>query len=822
MPAQLPEHIRYTSDTPARILIVDDDATMRLLMKETLQEEGYIIDEADNGIDALQMISAVPPDVVLLDVRMPGMSGFEVCAEIRKFSGETNIAIVMVTGLEDAESIEKAFELGATAFISKPINWVTFPYRIQYILKAKSAFAELQQREMHLRHLDRISRIVMQNKHIDIILQQLLLAMLDIFSCDRAFVIKKLADSPAQMRIDYEVARQDTPSAKDDIPRLISDMGANVFYRADTSEYPIISQFSEPRADPGHAQPPIHQQIVHALRLNQPEQWYLVIQQCQPGKPWNATDLETFYRACLRLSGMLASHLLLEKLHDSEQLLQQAQRIGKLGNWRWDKASGQLTWSEEMYRIFGYEEHSFTADFDACYRVAYEEDRERLEQYRKQAKQQGKAYSIEYRIRLPDNRIEWLHEQGIGSFNSHGEVTGVNGTVQNITDRRKKQEQELHDQKMEAIGQLTSGVAHDFGNLMTVAKGNLDLLRDILNEEFTLSQDAKEILEDASSAIHDGVELTRQLLTISRKKSIAPEYVNVKQHLEKFFNLLKHTLSDDIRLSLHVDDNLPDILVDPIQLETSLLNLCINSRNAMPNGGELVIRASECFCDSDNAQEHACDINNHCVDISIQDNGAGMDETTIERAIEPFFTTNKNEGTGLGLSMVYGFMRQSKGDLQIQSEPNKGTTMHLRFPVYGGAVEQHQADNTPDITPLRSSTILIVEDRATVRQFAVRCLSQLDANLLLASNAKEAQQLLRENDNIDLLFTDIIMPGELNGRELARWTHRLYPNVKILLTTASEKQLHYQPASDEPSHPLIAKPYSKDELIEAVHSALCR
>ncbi len=821
MPGQLPEHIRYTSDTPIRILIVDDDATMRLLMKETLQEEGYIIDEADNGIDALQMINAVPPDLVLLDVRMPGMSGFDVCAEIRQYSGETNIAIVMVTGLEDAESIEKAFELGATAFISKPINWVTFPYRIQYILKAKSAFAELQQREMHLRHLDRISRIVVQNKHIDIILQQLLLAMLDIFNCDRAFIIKKVADSPEHMSIDYEVARKNTPTARDNIPRLLSEMGANVFYRADNSEYPIVNHFSEARAESGGAQLTIHQQIVHALQLNQPEQWYLVIQQHQPGKPWNATDLETFYRACLRLSGMLASHLLLEKLHDSEQLLQQAQRIGKLGNWRWDKASGQLTWSEEMYRIFGYEEHSFTADFDACYRVAFEEDRVRLEQYRKLAKQQGKAYSIEYRIRLPDDSIEWLHEQGIGSHDRNGKVTSVNGTVQNITDRRKKQEQELHDQKMEAIGQLTSGVAHDFGNLMTVAKGNLDLLRDILNKEFTLSQDAKEILDDASSAIHDGVELTRQLLAISRKKSIAPEYVNVKQHLEKFFNLLKHTLSDNIRLSLHVEDNLPDILVDPIQLETSLLNLCINSRNAMPNGGELAIRACQYFCDADDEQQHSCDIHNHCVDISIQDNGTGMDETTIERAIEPFFTTNKSEGTGLGLSMVYGFMRQSKGDLQIQSEPDKGATIHLRFPVYGGSVEQASADNITDISPIKHSTILIVEDRDTVRQFAVRCLSQLSANLLLASNAAEAQSLLKQNGNIDLLFTDIIMPGELNGRELARWTHRHYPGVKILLTTASEKQLHYQPANDEPAHPLIPKPYSKQELIKAIHSALC-
>ena len=166
----------------SRILIVDDDATMRLLMTETLAEDGYIIDEVDNGPAAIEAIKSSEPDMVLLDVKMPGMSGFEVCSEIRRHTGDTNISVVMVTGLDDSESIEKAFQLGATAFISKPINWDTFPYRIQYLLKARNAIVALKRRELHLQYNERISRILTQSNNKDTLLKDVLHEMLDIFS----------------------------------------------------------------------------------------------------------------------------------------------------------------------------------------------------------------------------------------------------------------------------------------------------------------------------------------------------------------------------------------------------------------------------------------------------------------------------------------------------------------------------------------------------------------------------------------------------------------------------------------------------------------
>ena len=807
-------------NSPPRILIVDDDTTMRLLMTETLEEDGYLIDSVDNGTDALEIISATLPELVILDVRMPGLSGFDVCKKIREQFDDINISIVMVTGLEDSASIEKAFELGATAFIGKPINWITFPYRIQYILKARSAFVALQERELHLSYLDKISRILTQDKAYDVIMQEVLLAMLDIFDADRAFVLKSSNQSPEHLEIDCGVTRGETSSVEDKLPLLMQEMEQNILYRAEMIDHPIHTDYSGSDGKPT-GQLNIHQQLIQSLHLQHTHNWFMVIQQCHDNHVWSEAEQKTFNRLCFRLSGMLSRHLLVEKLHRSEQLLQQAQRIGHLGNWNWNTHTRQLTWSDEVYRIYGYEPDSFNPEFDAFYRVAFDDDLEQLKQHRKEIYTSGKAYSIEYRIRLPYDNVYWVHEQGYGTLDDNGTVIEVNGTIQDITDRRISQEQEAHEQKMESIGQLTSGVAHDFGNLMTVAKGNLELLHDILEQEHQLSEEGNEILEDARSAIYDGVELTKQLLSFSRKKSIAPEYINIKQHLDHFAKLLKHTFSDNIVVTVDIEDNLPDIFVDPIQLETALLNVCINARNAMHNGGDLKITAALFDLDSHTAATNlSIDLDKQSVAITIKDTGTGMSEEVVNRAIEPFYTTSKGEGTGLGLSMVYGFMRQSRGELLIDSVLNKGSTLRLIFPVLGGRAESDQPKTIREPAPLQRTTILIVEDREPVRQFAVRCLQDQNMGILQAENADEARRIMEATEGIDIVFTDIVMPGESNGRELACWVRQHYPEVKILLTTASEKQIHYRQPNEEQHFPLLPKPYSKQELIKSIHSSL--
>lgn len=802
-----------------KILIVDDDATIRLLMKDALTDHAYEINEFNNGLDALEYLEHQQTDLVLLDVNMPGMSGFDVCTNIRKLSGGSDISIVMVTALEDAESIAKSYDLGATDFISKPINWDTFPYRIQYLIKARNAIVEIKHHKLHLEYMEHISRIITQNKNIEMIMQETMYTMLEIFSADRAILIKPDENAEGGFAIDSETTSDSVDTISHFSTPVIDTLECNILQRANNSEHPIISHYNVDKPAPP-ANNSLKQQMLSALHLEHTPNWYLVIQQNTKQASWMPLDEETFYKISLRVTNMLSRYLLTEKLSRSENLLKQAQRIGHLGNWSWNAATKKLIWSDEVYQIYQCERYNYSPDFNKYFEIDFDEDINRLNLFKEIQNKISQSYQIIHRIRTFDNSIKWVHEQCIGVYDKTGELLEINGIVQDITEAHNKKEQEVHNNKMDAIGQLTSGVAHDFGNFMTVARGNLELLGDILSNQHNIKEDDMELLEDAYSAVNDSVELTRQLLAFSRKKSIAPIYVNVKQIVNEFKNLFKNTLGDTIKMSIDVEDNLFDILVDPAQFESTLLNIIINARNAMPDGGEVAInaeiRTTEHSEDVIHNEDH--DLGDRCVCIYIKDNGTGMSNDVLKHAIEPFYTTRTNQGTGLGLSMVYGFVKQSRGELIIRSQPENGTTVYMQFPIYYGSATEQAKKVTSNSLREVQATILIVEDRESVRKFAARCLDDSGMKILEAEDAAVAQQLLNSN-KVDLLFTDILMPGDMDGYELANWTHKKFPDVKILLTTAMENESNRLPASKH-SFPLLQKPYSKDELTDMISGFL--
>lgn len=812
----------YSSSRKPYILIIDDDATVRMLMRETLSEDLYIIDEAENGVDALDRIKKNQPDLVLLDVNMPGMNGFDVCTEIQRLYDNSDISIVMVTGLEDSASIEKAYDVGATDFINKPINWDIFPYRVQYLVKSRDAILEIKQRELQLKHIEHISSIITQDKNKEVIMRETMLALLDIFSADRALMIKPDEIHDNGYIIDCDVLTTPIDNINHLAEPAIDTLEENIFYRADHSEYPVVSYYDS--ANP----PPIYnsklkQQMIKALPLHDKKNWYLVIQKWQSRPQWSISDEETLYRISLRLTGILSRYLLTEKLHQNESLLRQAQEIGHLGNWNWNAMTSRLTWSDEIYRIYGYKPEDYSPDFDSYFTIEFEEDVNRLNLFIDVQNKYNHSYQVDHRIRTFDNKVRWVREQCVGTYDKAGKLLEVNGIVQDITDAHIKNEQEVHNNKMDAIGQLTSGIAHDFGNLMTVARGNLELLVDSMSTQDNIDKENLELIDDARSAVDDSVELTKQLLAFSRKQSVAPVYVSIEETINKFEKLFKNTLGDTIKMLINIDKDLPDILVDPSQFESALLNIIINARNAILDGGKIYFNAQrkiyinakimaidqsqEIIRNADN------DLTDECICISLKDNGAGMNKEVLERAIEPFYTTRINQGTGLGLSMVYGFIKQSKGELVIHSKPGKGTTIYMQFPKYDGKAAKNSKADAVNFLPDIQATILVVEDRHTVRQFAVRCLKNPGINLLEAKDAASARELL-ESNTVDLLFTDILMPGDMNGHELADWASNKFPDLKILLTTAMEKDPNSKRPDRNHSYQLLPKPYSKTDLAE--------
>jgi CheY-like chemotaxis protein len=817
-------HYENISSQNANILIVDDDVTLCLLMKDTLATGSYNVSVVRNGFDALDHIKNNRTDMVLLDVTMPEIDGYEVCAEIRRLYGDTNISIIMVTAMDDAESIEKSYTLGATDFISKPINWDTFPSRIHYLIKARDAIVEIKQHKLHLEHIEHVSQIIAQNKNNDIIIQELMLAMLEFFSADKAILLKPDETLEDPFIVDCEAYLNDNEYFNNPDISIIDTLDESTLYQASRLEYPIISRYSSETSPPTSGSI-LKQQMICGLRMKHTQNWYLIIQQYTEKENWGTLDKESFYKISLRFTNMLSRHQFTEELSRSETLLKQAQKISNLGSWHWSAITNHLTWSDEVYNIYGTTRDTCSPDFKKYFKIKFKEDSERYHLLNTIQNGDTDTYNIEHRIHTQDDKLKWVYEQCTGTYDQTGNLLEINGIVQDITEAHIKKEQEVHNNKMEIIGQITSGVAHDFGNLMTIAKGNLDLLEESLSQDSNISKDLLELLDDTQSAVNDSVNLTKQLLSFSRKKSIAPVYLNIKQTLFRYKPLFTQILGNSISLSINIENHIHDILVDPNQLQSSLLNIIINSKNAISADGRVKITAKETTTSSEGIIRNVNNkLGKRCVCISITDNGTGMNEQVLERAIEPFYTTRTNQGTGLGLSMVYGFIKQSGGELIIRSKPERGTAIHLQFPIYENSTDNKTRALTPVVANSIQITILIVEDHPKVRQFAVRCLTQPNFTILQAENAVDAQELLMSN-HVDLLFTDILMPGDIDGNELARWAKKKYPDINILLTTAIEKSTTQKTINKNSidiqsdrtlNFKMIAKPYSKNKLIEEI------
>jgi PAS domain S-box-containing protein len=392
-----------------------------------------------------------------------------------------------------------------------------------------------------------------------------------------------------------------------------------------------------------------------------------------------------------------------------------------------------------------------------------------------------------------------------------------NGFARDITDRLLAESQIRQAQKMDAVGQLTGGVAHDFNNILTVITGTIEILADAVADRPELASIAKLIDEAAER----GADLTRHLLAFARKQPLQPKRVDVNVLLEAAGKFIRPTLGEQVEIEIVSRRSTWPAFVDPHQLTTTVLNLAINARDAMPRGGKLVIEALNCYLDEDYADQHDEVSAGDYVMVAVSDTGAGIAPQLIDKVFEPFFTTKEGgKGTGLGLSMVYGFVKQSGGHIKIYSELGHGTTVKIYLPR-GSDV----AEDPSDIRPVEkiasgNELILIVEDDAMVRKYAIAQIQSLGYRTMDAVNGDSAIELIRDHPEIDLLFTDIIMPGALNGRELARAALKLRPNLGVVYTSGyTEDAIVHHGRLDE-GVLLLAKPYRKSQLAEMLRTAL--
>jgi PAS domain S-box-containing protein len=386
-----------------------------------------------------------------------------------------------------------------------------------------------------------------------------------------------------------------------------------------------------------------------------------------------------------------------------------------------------------------------------------------------------------------------------------------------LTEKRAAEAQFRQAQKMEAVGQLTGGVAHDFNNILTVITGTIEILAEAVADRPQLAAIAKLIDEAAER----GADLTKHLLAFARKQPLQPREIDVNALIVEAAKLLRPTLGEHIEIdSLLADDAWP-ALVDPSQLTTAILNLALNARDAMPAGGKLALETSNAYLDESYADMHSEVTAGNYVMIAVSDTGSGIPAGDLERVFDPFFTTKEiGKGTGLGLSMVYGFVKQSDGHIKIYSEEGHGTTVKVYLPRASGADQAAAEALTTNRVEGGHETILVVEDDELVRKYVVTQIQSLGYITLAARNSAEALAFVEADTAFDLLFTDVIMPGGMNGRQLADEIRKHRPEIKILFTSGYTENAIIHHGRLDFGVLLLAKPYRKSDLAGMIRKAL--
>jgi signal transduction histidine kinase len=385
-----------------------------------------------------------------------------------------------------------------------------------------------------------------------------------------------------------------------------------------------------------------------------------------------------------------------------------------------------------------------------------------------------------------------------------------------MTAELKNREGSLRLQKLDAVGQLTGGIAHDFNNLLTIISGNLELLEDSVSG----TQD-RELLSRASKAADSGARLTRRLLTFARRRQLAPEVINLNEQVQGMTELLRRTLGDMINLRTHFAPDLWLTRADAGEVESAVVNLAINARDAMPNGGKLSIRTDNAMLERDEVGFEGPLTAGDYVRISVSDNGIGMTKDVLTRVFEPFFTTKPpGRGTGLGLSTIYGFIKQSGGNIRIYSEPGAGTTVSLYFPrSVDGASTAASNTRARKEEEARGERVLVVEDNSDVRALTVQRLQRLGYKVVECPTGAAARDALKNGLEVELVFSDIMMPGGMTGVDLARWIGEHRSSLPVILTTGFADEAT-DSITGADAWPILRKPYTQRDLAKILRSVL--
>ena len=500
-----------------------------------------------------------------------------------------------------------------------------------------------------------------------------------------------------------------------------------------------------------------------------------------------------------------------EQLATGHVMLERAQQVAHIGSWVNDHLTGRLEWTAESRRIFGLEDHAFPRTVDELLQRVHADDRDAFRAAYQRLQERG-SYDVEHRLLRPDGEVIWVHQRADVERDANGRRLRTIGTIQDVTGRRRLEEQLRQAQKLEAIGQLAGGVAHDLNNALTSIVGYTELAIAAMKTDHPATPDVVEIRRAAERA----ESVTRQLLAFSRKQPLSPRVFALSDVVTGLSRMLQRFLGSRTELVIDTAADVAPICGDPGQLEQAIVNLAVNAKDAMPDGGGLRVRLSMTSLDSGLDSEHDPIPPGRYVELAMRDSGTGMTPDVLAHIFEPFFTTKEpGKGTGLGLAMVYGTVKQIGGYIAVESAAGEGTTFRLLFPpAKDPARRRVSGTRTAPAIVSGEPTIVIVEDETPVRNLVILSLSNRGYRLVSAESGTQALEAIEREGAIDLLLTDANMPG-MSGIDLVRQVLGRHRELRAIVMSGFTEDLpRLEEIEDRVS--LLPKPFTPRELRERV------
>lgn len=532
-------------------------------------------------------------------------------------------------------------------------------------------------------------------------------------------------------------------------------------------------------------------------------------------------DNGTIKGQVLILRDVSEANILQQELLESKERFEVFANIGADWLWEMDENLRFSFFSDKIHRVTGRP----TSDYIGKTRQQLRANKDEDDWYSHLEDLDNRRPFKDFRYKLIEKDGRQFHWSISGKplFDQNGKFLGYRGTGADITERVLLEEQLRRSNRMDAVDKLTGGIAHDFNNILGIAMGNLELLEESVGEDKV----QQKMIKSALKAIKRGSEITRKLLGFSQSGTNTISLTVINPFIENLKDLIAKSLTASIRVELQLSEKLWNVAIDPGDLEDTLVNLSLNARDAMLSGGTLVLGTENRIIEEDFVRQHPNSIAGEYVVISVRDTGTGMQDTVMDRILEPFFTTKEQgKGTGLGLSMVYGFVQRSGGYLDIASEVDEGTTVKIYLPRVD---EKHSSGRNsteiPQPLPRGSETILIVDDEEGMRDIAMSYLQSLGYKTLTAEDGHVALEILENHTDIDLVFSDIVMPGGIDGYQLASEVHNKYPHIAILLTSGFTRKQPDIIQGDNTylikiNNELISKPYSLSDLAVSIRKSI--